>query len=83
MVQVGHALIESEKNFPYEGEHPYVIVLGTNTEESLKNALAKVEAEGIKCVPFHEPDRDDELTAFATQPLQDRPKLFRRYNLLR
>lgn len=80
---MGHALIEAEKNFPYEGEHPYVIVLATNTEESLKNALTKVKGEGIECIEFREPDRDDELTAFATAPLKERPKIFRKYNLLR
>lgn len=39
VVQVGHALIEAQKNFPYEGEHPYIIVMGLKSEISLKNVL--------------------------------------------
>lgn len=39
VVQVGHALVESQKNFPHEGEHPYIIVLGVKSEKGLKNVL--------------------------------------------
>jgi hypothetical protein len=39
VVQSGHALVESIKNFSYEGQHPYIIVFGCKTEKSLKNAL--------------------------------------------
>ena len=39
VVQVGHALVEAQKNFPYQGEHPYIIVMGLKTEKSLKNVL--------------------------------------------
>ncbi len=69
VVQVGHAVIESTKIFPYQGEHPYLIVFGCKTEKSLENALDTCRSQGITVVEFREPDRDNELTAIATQPL--------------
>jgi hypothetical protein len=39
VVQAGHALIEAQKKFPYEGEHPYLVVLGVKTEKKLCEAL--------------------------------------------
>jgi hypothetical protein len=39
VVQVGHVLIETQKKFSYEGEHPFIIVLGIKTEKNLIQAL--------------------------------------------
>jgi hypothetical protein len=39
VVQVGHAVIEAQKQFPYKGEHPYLVVLGVKTEKKLREAL--------------------------------------------
>lgn len=39
VVQAGHALIEAQRNFPYEGEHPYLIMIGVKTEKKLLEAL--------------------------------------------
>ena len=86
VVQVGHALIEAEKNFSYNGAHPYLIVFGCKTEKSLKNVLDFLQDKGIMSVGFREPDRNNELTAIATQPLPRNEKtksLFKKYQLLK
>ena len=84
VVQVGHAVIESIKNFSYQGEHPYLIVFGCKTEKSLANTLDKLRQQGIMVVEFREPDRNNELTAFATAAM---PRVedarFRKYQLLK
>jgi hypothetical protein len=85
-VQLGHAVIESTKNFPYEGSHPYLIVFGCKTEKSLKNAIDFCRQAGIMVVEFREPDRNNELTAFATATQSrndDTQKMFRKYQLLK
>lgn len=62
---------------------PYIITFGLKTETSLKNALAYVKDLGILCVPFNEPDRNNELTAFSTVVLPNRIKEFRKFQLLK
>lgn len=62
---------------------PYIITFGLKTETSLKNALAYAQDLGILCVPFNEPDRNNELTAFATVVLPNRIKEFRKFQLLK
>lgn len=84
MVQVGHAVISSVKNFSYEGDHPYLIVFGCKTEKSLENALDSCRRQGIMVVEFREPDRNNELTAFATASMSRvEDKRFRKYQLLK
>lgn len=82
-VQASHAAIESTKNWPYVGDHPHLVVLGVKSEESLKNALDKVQSNGILTAPFYEDN--GELTAFATRPVvkDDERNVFRRYQLLK
>ena len=86
VVQVGHALIEAQKKFFYEGEHPYIVVFGLKTEKSLKNVLDFLQNRGIMSVGFREPDRNNELTAIATQALpktEETKRIFKKYQLLK
>ena len=86
VVQVGHALLLAEKNFPYKGDHPYIIVLGVKTEKKLCEALDFLQDRGIMHVGFREPDRGNELTAIATQPLprnEETKKIFKKFQLLK
>ena len=86
VVQVGHVVIQSIKNFPHSGEHPYIIVFGVKTEKSLKNTLDFLQERGIMVVGFREPDRNNELTAVATGVMlrtEENSKIFRRYQLLK
>jgi hypothetical protein len=60
------------------------VVIGIDHEEKLRRTLSKMEQSGIRCIPFIEPDQNNEMTAFATEPIQgDRRHLFRRFNCLR
>lgn len=59
------------------------MLIGVRNEDQLRRALERTENLGIDVRPFHEADRDDELTAFATQPVFEHQRhLFRRYNCL-
>lgn len=82
-VQASHAAIESTKRWPYNGDHPHLVVLGVKSEESLQNALDKVQACGILTAPFYE--NNGELTAFATRPIikDEERRFLKRYQLLR
>ena len=86
VVQVGHCLIEVQKKFPYQGDHPYLIVMGMKSEKSLRNVLDFLQERGIMGVEFREPDRDNELTAVATQPLpktEETKRIFKKFQLLK
>jgi hypothetical protein len=77
-------VIESTKQYPYHGEHPYLIVFGCKTEKSLENALDTLREAGIMVVEFREPDRNNELTAFATAAMpRVEDKRFKKYQLLK
>lgn len=84
VVQACHAVIESTKNYPYNGEHPTTIVFGCKTEKSLENALDTCQRQGIMVVEFREPARGNELTAFATAAMpRVKDERFRKYQLLK
>lgn len=60
------------------------MVVGIDNEAKLHKTLDKVRELGFRCFPFFEADLDNQLTAFATEPVfePDRAKL-RRFNLLK
>lgn len=50
----------------------------------LKIGLEKLVNLGVRFVEWHEPDRKNELTAIASEPIWgERRKLFRNFNLLK
>lgn len=83
VVQACHAVIEASSLISDDLDHPHLVCLGIRNEEHLQKALNRLQKEGVTCRPFIEPDRGNELTAFATEPIfEDRRPLFRRYNCL-
>lgn len=82
-VQGTHAAIESARAFlSPEDEHPSIIMLIVKSEAKLKDTLAKLEPH-MRIKTFHEPDRNNELTAIATEPIHgESRKLLSRYQLL-
>lgn len=85
-VQSCHACIESAKAFHLEelDDHPSVIILDIKTEAKLNNVKNYLSSVGVKFVSFHEPDRDNELTSIATEPIfEDRRRLFKKFQLLK
>lgn len=55
---------------PPHTEHPSLVLCGVPTERHLANLLYKLEDKGIPHIHFREPDRNNELTALATAPLE-------------
>lgn len=81
-VQSAHAAFEAASLSSPELDHPHFVLLGFRNEKELLKALDRVQSE-FKVKPFYESDRNDELTAFATQPIfEDQRSFFRRYNCL-
>jgi hypothetical protein len=70
VVQSCHAAIEAARClFPLDCPHPYLIVCAVSDEPSLWRQLHRCHRLGVRLRPFFEPDRANELTAFATEPV--------------
>lgn len=52
-----------------EQPHPHLVLCGVATERDLLAAADRLERAGIRFALFREPDRNDEVTALATEPL--------------
>ena len=65
-VQAAHALsqfaLEQPEKFQEWGNHTLVFLQCDNIEHE----YIKLQRKGILCVPFHEPDYDNKLTALCT-----------------
>lgn len=86
VVQTAHACIELARKglIPSHLDHPHLVVVGIDHEPKLNRTLEKIRNSGVECIPFYEPDKNNQLTAFATVPIfEDRRHLFRRFNCLR
>lgn len=86
VVQTAHAGMEMVRRgyLPSHYDHPNLVVIGIDNEPKLHRTLDKIRTGGVECIPFHESDRSDELTAFATEPVVgERRQMFRRYNCFR
>jgi hypothetical protein len=65
-------------------EHPHLVLFGIRDEQKLCKILAQIESLDIYCRPFFEPDLDNSLTAFATEPVLEHQKFhFSKFQLLR
>ncbi len=65
------------------GEHPSVIICVVKSETKLKEIAAELSDQKIKYSAFNEPDKNNELTAIASEPItgMDR-EAFKRFQLL-
>jgi peptidyl-tRNA hydrolase len=72
-VQAAHALREFSAKYPEEDQNWYessntLILKVVPNEPELLSLLRQAENQGIKAVPFREPDIGDALTAIALAP---------------
>ncbi len=59
-------------------------MLHVPSEAQLQFAVARIEAAGIRCVRFYEPDEDMGVTAVCTEPVGDGGRrIFKRFSLWR
>lgn len=84
VVQASHACIEATRAFlTDQAEHPHLVVLGVNSQEQLQNSAKKLEKAGVRFRVFIEPDRDNESTALATEPIGgETRRIFKNYKCL-
>ncbi len=66
-----HAAIEAARDglIPQSIAHPHLVFCSAPTESALRTYMAKLDIHDIKYRPFYEPDRNNELTAIATEPI--------------
>lgn len=69
-MQAGHAAYEAGRKFSHlASDHPHFCICAVRDEKRLAHDLSKLKALGIKIAEWREPDRNNELTAFATEPI--------------
>jgi hypothetical protein len=83
-VQAAHASIDASRLFlSAEQSHPHLVVCAVSGERDLLAAADRLERAGIRFTIFREPDRNDEATAIATEPLcGERRRALARYPCL-
>lgn len=82
-VQAIHAALEARHFVTHDGPHPHLVLCGVASEQRLLAAADYLCRRGIRCSLFREPDRENEATALATEPLGDsRRRAMRRFRCL-
>lgn len=82
VVQTSHACIEMARRIPDVIPHPHLVVIGIKNQQKLEKISKEIE-EHVLVHRFYEPDGNEGLTAFATQPVvEEQRKIFRKYMLL-
>ena len=82
-VQACHASIEAARNLPPQTEHPHLVLIGLKNEKKLESVKIELDNQGIAVYTFVEPDRNNEVTAMATELISEEKKyIFKRFMLL-
>lgn len=82
-VQTGHACYSAAKFCNSSLNHPHFVLFGVKNEKELQKALKYTESSNILTAPFYEADKNNELTAFATEPVFESQRLiFKRFHCL-
>jgi hypothetical protein len=84
VVQASHAAVEAARHLiPPDLIHPHIIVCAAGDEPALWRQLHRLQRHGVRFRAFFEPDRGNELTAVATEPVFGQTRrLFRNLRLL-
>ncbi len=83
-MQAAHAAVEAARSFlPAEHPHPHFVLCRVASERDLLAAADRLDRAGIRFALFREPDRNNEATALATEPLcSERRAVLSRYPCL-
>jgi len=83
VVQSCHAAVEATRQFVKDDERYKIVVLAAKSEPKLMSIMTEAGGHGIKTTYFVEPDLKYQVTAVATEPLdEEQGKRFARYKLL-
>jgi len=84
IVQCCHAILEVGKSLLLSDcPHPHVVVIAISDERQLFRCLDRLHRLAVPHRAFHEPDRQNELTAIATGPIAGQQRqIFRHYRCL-
>jgi len=78
-VQAGHAVAEYLLKGSDDWKNSTLVYLGVKGEHQLRTWMNKLSRLDIKCVPWREPDMNNQITAIATTAESE---LFKNVNLL-
>jgi hypothetical protein len=83
-VQASHAAVEAARRFlPPDSDHPHLVLCGVPSAARLLAAADYLFRRSVRHALFREPDRDNEPTALATEPLAgDRRRPLDRFRCL-
>lgn len=82
LVQVGHACVEAGSRYPGNGSPSHLVLFGVGSEARLLDAVAWLEAAGIRSVAFFEPDAGLGYTAACTEVVASSTRRYlRRFKL--
>lgn len=78
--QAAHAALKFSVQYPdltrrWEEDSNFLIILSVEDETALLRLVEKAESQGIRCIRFHEPDLDNEMTAIALEPSEASQRL--------
>ncbi len=83
VVQSSHAVLESTRAFVTDRNRVKIIVVSARSESKLLAIVQEAADNGIRSVAFQEADMNNQVTAVATEPIDDEQrKVFGRYKLL-
>lgn len=67
-----------------DSEHPHLVLCGVRSESELLKISARLKSHNIQFRVFQEPDRNNEYTSIATEPISgNRRNIFKRYQCLK
>lgn len=82
LVQVGYACLEAGSRFQPAPCSSNLIALRVDGEVPLLASVEKIEAAGIRCIIFHEPDHGMGYTAACSEPVSgSQRRVFRTFPL--
>lgn len=83
-VQSCHAALEASRFFMEKyHKHPHLILLSIKNLDKLKQLIKDLKEEKVKFKYFVEPDKNNEITALATQCFKGKQEMFSNFKLLR
>lgn len=84
-MQAIHAAVDACRQFQaVDSQHPHLVLCSVASQERLLLAADHLFKLNVRCTLFREPDRADEVTALATEPVcGQRRRGLERYHCLR
>ena len=65
-------------------DHPHFVLASVKNEKQLISWISKIKDSGLECAVWTEPDKNNQVTAIAVQPVSgEQRRLFHKLQLIR